>query len=159
MRQNQLTVSFLLAPLCEPTPTHHAKHAMPAHSTLPHLHLNSLPVWYPHTHIGDNALTPRFTARFKNRRSIIIIMADEESTTPPPPPPPAPAADPITTAAATAAATASSWFGSLGADIGKALETAREQVVKAAEVIHRDDGREGREGGIIIRPKRLRTNP
>lgn len=87
----------------------------------------------PSFHSGNNAF--RFTPRsFLNRRStIIIIMADDESTTPtPPPPPPHPA--PATTAAATAAATASSWFGSLGTDIGKALETAREQVVKAAEV-------------------------
>jgi len=60
----------------------------------------------------------------------ILIMADDETTANTSPPP---AVD-ATTAATTAAAAATSWFDSLGVDIGKALETAREQVVKAAEV-------------------------
>eukprot|EP00624_Nannochloropsis_granulata_P002966 evm.model.NODE_25084_length_12436_cov_26.099871.2 len=56
-------------------------------------------------------------------------MADDETIAAPSPPP----AIVAPTASTTAAAAATSWFDSLGVDIGKALETAREQVVKAAE--------------------------
>lgn len=105
-----------------PTPPPRSKQALLLHTDVSHifLSLSFLVLDFGHRH-RDNTTRPL-------RRSIIIIMADEKST---PPPPAAPAPAP---SAATVAATASSWFGSLGADIGKAFETAREQVVKAAEV-------------------------